>query len=220
MPSTSPWSVWQRPPTAVATGSMRRMVDLHVRERTFLRIHRPSHLNKPVVGMAPTSNGRGYWMVASDGGIFAFGDAAFEGSMGSPHLNRPVVAMAATQDGKGYWLVASTEDLRLRRRSIRRIARVEPAPSPIVNMTPTPDNNGYWLVSKDGTVYGFGDAGHDGSTEGVVVSRHFPDGYARRWLFDLDGRWCRASVRRCEGLRFLGYIGLGHHVWDSRCLAE
>ena len=41
------------------------------------------HINEPIVGMAPTHDGQGYWLVASDGGIFAFGDAAFEGSLGS-----------------------------------------------------------------------------------------------------------------------------------------
>ena len=51
-------------------------------------------LNKPVVGMAPTPNGRGYWLVASDGGIFSFGDAAFYGSTGNITLNKPVVGMA------------------------------------------------------------------------------------------------------------------------------
>ena len=45
--------------------------------------------------------------MASDGGIFAFGDAAFYGSTGAIHLNKPIVGMAATPDGKGYWLVAS-----------------------------------------------------------------------------------------------------------------
>ncbi|MGA3148936.1 MAG: protease pro-enzyme activation domain-containing protein, partial [Acidimicrobiales bacterium] len=49
----------------------------------------------------------GYWLVASDGGIFAFGAAGFYGSTGGTPLNRPVVGMAATPDGKGYWLVAS-----------------------------------------------------------------------------------------------------------------
>ena len=49
----------------------------------------------------------GYWLVARDGGIFAFGDATFLGSMGSSHLNAPVVDMAPTPDGHGYWLVAS-----------------------------------------------------------------------------------------------------------------
>ncbi len=49
----------------------------------------------------------GYWLVASDGGIFAFGDAAFYGSTGGMTLNKPIVGMAATPDGQGYWLVAS-----------------------------------------------------------------------------------------------------------------
>ena len=37
-------------------------------------------LVRPVVGMAAPRTASGYWMVASDGGIFAFGDAAFYGS--------------------------------------------------------------------------------------------------------------------------------------------
>jgi len=57
--------------------------------------------------MAATPDGRGYWMVASDGGVFGFGDAPFFGSPGTVHLNRPIVGMAATPDGRGYWMVAS-----------------------------------------------------------------------------------------------------------------
>ena len=38
------------------------------------------HLNKPIVSMAATPDGGGYWMMASDGGVFAFGDAPFDGS--------------------------------------------------------------------------------------------------------------------------------------------
>ena len=64
-------------------------------------------LNKPVVAMAATPDGRGYWLAASDGGIFAYGDAGFYGSTGGMPLNKPVVAMAATPDGRGYWLAAS-----------------------------------------------------------------------------------------------------------------
>jgi len=45
--------------------------------------------------------------VASDGGIFSFGDAVFHGSTGATPLNAPIVGMAATPDGGGYWLVAS-----------------------------------------------------------------------------------------------------------------
>jgi hypothetical protein len=48
------------------------------------------------VGMAATPSGGGYWLVASDGGIFSFGDARFFGSTGSLVLTRPVVGMAST----------------------------------------------------------------------------------------------------------------------------
>ena len=69
--------------------------------------------------MAATADGGGYWLVASDGGIFAFGDAQFYGSTGSIHLNKPIVGMAATADGGGYWLVASDGGhLHLRRRPV------------------------------------------------------------------------------------------------------
>ena len=54
-----------------------------------------------------TVSGKGYWLVASDGGVFSFGDAVFYGSTGAMHLNKPIVAMSVTPDGKGYWLVAS-----------------------------------------------------------------------------------------------------------------
>jgi hypothetical protein len=57
--------------------------------------------------MAPTPDGAGYWLVASDGGIFAFGDAGFYGSMGAKRLSQPVVGMAVPFGGGGYWLVAS-----------------------------------------------------------------------------------------------------------------
>jgi hypothetical protein len=40
--------------------------------------------------MAETSNGSGYRMVASDGGVFSF-SAPFLGSMGGTVLNAPIV---------------------------------------------------------------------------------------------------------------------------------
>jgi hypothetical protein len=55
--------------------------------------------------MAATPSGRGYWLVARDGGVFSFGDARFFGSVASSPLARPVVAMAASASGQGYWLL-------------------------------------------------------------------------------------------------------------------
>jgi hypothetical protein len=60
-----------------------------------------------VLGMAATASGNGYWLVASDGGIFTFGGATFLGSTGAMRLNQPIVGMAANPSGPGYWLVAS-----------------------------------------------------------------------------------------------------------------
>ncbi|HVX20126.1 MAG TPA: right-handed parallel beta-helix repeat-containing protein [Acidimicrobiales bacterium] len=76
-------------------------------------------LDKPIVGIAgtpyvpgtggapATPGGLGYWLVAADGGVFTFGDAAFYGSTGGLKLKAPVVGGSATPDGKGYWLVAA-----------------------------------------------------------------------------------------------------------------
>jgi hypothetical protein len=64
-------------------------------------------LNAPIVGITATPDGGGYWLVAADGGVFTFGDAAFEGSLGNLTLNAPIVGITATPDGGGYWLVAA-----------------------------------------------------------------------------------------------------------------
>ena len=61
----------------------------------------------PPASPPPVAASSGYWEAASDGGIFAFGDAGFYGSMGAKHLNAPIVGIAATADGLGYWEVAS-----------------------------------------------------------------------------------------------------------------
>ena len=56
--------------------------------------------------MTTAPGGAGYWLVASDGGIFTYGRAGFFGSTGALTLNQPIVNMAATPDGGGYWLLA------------------------------------------------------------------------------------------------------------------
>ncbi|MBF6555344.1 MAG: hypothetical protein IVW52_04130 [Acidimicrobiales bacterium] len=112
-------------------------------------------LNKPIVGMAITADAAGYWMVTSDGGIFAYGDAGFYGSMGGQRLNRPVVGIAATPDGQGYWLVASDGG----------VFAFGDAPffgsmggrhlnKPMVGLAPSP-SGGYWMVASDGGVFSF-----------------------------------------------------------------
>ena len=141
---------------------------------------------------APAGATQGYFLVASDGGIFALGNARFEGSAGSVHLNQPIVGMAATPDGGGYWLVASdggifnygdahfygsTGGMRLN--------------APIVGMAATPDGGGYWLVASDGGIFSFGNAHFYGSTGGMrlnapIVGMAATPG-AGYWLVASDG---------------------------------
>jgi len=52
----------------------------------------------------PDGDGEGYWLVASDGGVFAF-DAPFRGSLGGIRLNQPVTGMV--RFGDGYLMVAA-----------------------------------------------------------------------------------------------------------------
>jgi hypothetical protein len=56
---------------------------------------------------APATSGKGYWLVASDGGIFNYGGAGFYGSTGAESLGTAVVGMASTADGHGYWLASA-----------------------------------------------------------------------------------------------------------------
>ena len=168
-------------------------------------------LNNPVdpaVGMAPTPDGNGYWVVASDGGVFSFGDARFYGSTGSITLNRPVVGMAPTPDGRGYWLVASdggvfsfgnarfygsTGSITLNR--------------PVVGIASTPDGRGYWLVASDGGIFSYGDARFDGSTGNIALNKPVvgmaatPDGRGY-WLVASDG-----GIFSFGDARFFGSTG-------------
>ncbi len=152
-----------------------------------------THLNAPIVGMAPTPDGRGYWLVASDGGIFSFGDAAFHGSMGGTHLNAPIVGMAPTPDGRGYWLVASDGGIFSFGDAVFHGSMGGThLNAPIVGMASTPDGRGYWLVASDGGIFSFGDAVFHGSMGGthlnapIVGMAPTPDGRGY-WLVASDG---------------------------------
>jgi hypothetical protein len=148
-------------------------------------------LASPVVGAGGTPTGKGYWMAGRDGGIFAYGDAQFYGSMGGKKLNAPIISVATTATGKGYWEVAadggifsfgdarfygSTGGMKLN--------------APVVGMAPTPSGNGYWMVASDGGIFSFGDARFYGSTGGLVLNKPV-NGMAA--TADGSGYWLVAS---------------------------
>jgi len=135
----------------------------------------------------------GYWLVASDGGIFSEGGAPFKGSTGGMTLNKPIVGVTATPDGNGYWLVASDGGI-----FNYGDAAFDGSPGglrlnkPIVGMAATPDGKGYWLVASDGGIFNYGDASFYGSAGGLTLNKPVvgmaatPDGKGY-WLVASDG---------------------------------
>ncbi len=123
----------------------------------------------------------GYWLVGSDGGIFTFGQAVFQGSTGSLVLQRPIVGISTMASGQGaspYWLVATDGGVFAFGTgfygSIPGLG-LNPAGSglphslnaPIVGMVHSVTGRGYFLVASDGGVFAFGDAQFAGSCPGI-----------------------------------------------------
>ncbi len=128
--------------------------------------------DRPLVGAA-TAGAAGYWEVASDGGIFSFGDASFDGSMGGTALNAPIVGMAATADGAGYWEVASDGGVfAFGDASFHGSMGGTALDAPIVGMAATTDGAGYWEVASDGGVFAF-NAPFYGSRAGLSTEDRF-----------------------------------------------
>ena len=91
-----------------ATGRSLPMGSLLLRGCRLLRLNRWHAPERADRRHGVTPDGLGYWLVASDGGIFAStAMLATTDLEEARRLNQPIVGMAATPDGKGYWLVAA-----------------------------------------------------------------------------------------------------------------
>ncbi|HTZ07754.1 MAG TPA: hypothetical protein VMB72_01710 [Acidimicrobiales bacterium] len=65
----------------------------------------PTQFGGPVggaVGIAPTADDGGYWLVDAAGDVAALGDATLYGA--PQDLTGPVAGITATPDGRGYWV--------------------------------------------------------------------------------------------------------------------
>ncbi len=148
-------------------------------------------LRSPVVGMASTPTGLGYWLVAADGGVFTYGDAVFAGSTGSLPLRRPIVAIVPTGSGRGYWLVASDGGIfAFGDAPFAGSTAHLPLNRPIVGGAAS--RQGYLTVAADGGVFAFGGAAFLGSAGDLPLRRPVvgmastPSGRGY-WLVAADG---------------------------------
>ncbi|MGH8990316.1 MAG: hypothetical protein ACRDZ7_02175, partial [Acidimicrobiia bacterium] len=122
---------------------------------------------RTIVGMVPTTSGGGYWLAATDGRVFAFGDAlprgatpgqAVVGAVGAVKPAAPIVSIAAHPDGRGYWLLGADGGVfAVGTGFFGSLAGRQPAPE-AVQLRVTATGEGYYLAGGDGAVYVFGDA--------------------------------------------------------------
>jgi len=128
----------------------------------------PHSLNAPIVGMVPSSDGGGYFMVASDGGVFAFGDAHFAGSCpGVGGCAGAAAAVVPDASGNGYWLITKTGNV-----YAFGDAPYHGGPGnqgfPVTSAVRTGDGGGYYVLLADGAVYAYGDAVARGGPVGSI----------------------------------------------------
>jgi hypothetical protein len=119
---------------------------------------KPNSLNAPIVGMVPSHDQGGYFMVASDGGVFAFGDAHFAGSCpGIGGCSGAAVAVMPDASGNGYWLVTSSGNV-YTFGDAPNLGAPGPQSSPITSAVATPNGGGYDILDAIGQVFSYGDA--------------------------------------------------------------
>ncbi|MHB8294787.1 MAG: serine hydrolase [Acidimicrobiales bacterium] len=123
----------------------------------------------PAVGIAATPKPGGYWLAASNGGVFTFGNAPFFGSMGGKALVAPVVGIAADPATGGYWEVASDGGIFAFNAPFFGSMGGKALNAPIVGISAMSNGLGYWLVARDGGIFAFGRAPFFGSMGGKAL---------------------------------------------------
>ena len=116
--------------------------------------------------------GQGYYIFAADGGVFAFGNAQFYGSIPGlvpkVTLNAPIVGGAVTNSERGYWLVAEDGGVfTFGDAQFDGSMGGQKMNSPVVGIEADPDGDGYWLLGADGGIFAF-DAPFYGSASGKI----------------------------------------------------
>ena len=151
--------------------------------------------------------------MASDGGIFAFGDAPFYGSLGGHYarLSRSPPWRLPTSGG-GYWLVdANGQVFTFGDAHFEGQPAYAPGGYRITGMAPPHNANGYWLASANGNVADEGNAAPYGSLIGHTLNAPIVGMAATR---DGDGYWLQGGDGGifCFGdAAFLGSMG-GKHL--------
>ncbi len=115
----------------------------------------------------------GYWMVGSDGAVYAFGQAAHLGNA-TPFLgSAKAVDIEPTPSGNGYWILDSAGHIY----SFGDAVHLGNAPTSglaagetVTSLSATPTGNGYWIFTTRGRVLTIGDAANFGDMSAVPLN--------------------------------------------------
>ncbi|WP_298344505.1 hypothetical protein [Ferrimicrobium sp.] len=109
----------------------------------------PGTSTAPIIGIAATPAGNGYWLVNAHGQVFTRGSAKFYGQV------------AATMPNPGH-------------PGSPLMPGAPMPPASIVGIAATPGGHGYWLVSSTGKVYNFGSAKFYGQVAATMPNPGHP----------------------------------------------
>jgi serine protease len=108
----------------------------------------------------------GYWMLAGDGKVYGFGDAANRGNAAGS-----AVAIAPRLDGGGYWVTDAAGN-------VSPFGTAGPhgghpalhSGETVSTISATPSGNGYWLFTNRGRAFAYGDAPFLGDMSGAALN--------------------------------------------------
>lgn len=117
------------------------------------------------------TNEEGYWCVANDGQVFAFGDARLRGKetdhAGAGGIDADVLAIRSTHTGRGYWLMQKNGRIHVYGDAPwMGDSRATPY-NDYIDMAPNRHSNGYYLLRRNGVVESHGFATNYGSKSWV-----------------------------------------------------
>jgi hypothetical protein len=135
-------------------------------------VYKASSSNVFVLTVNPPPTG--YWVVTSNGYVYAEGGARPMGNFATSPATGQVVGIAATPSGNGYWVVTSrgAVDAFGDAKFYGDLPDLGLPTKDIVAIAPTSDGRGYYLVGADGGFFTFGDAKFHGSLPGIRIHVH------------------------------------------------
>jgi hypothetical protein len=119
----------------------------------------------------PPVRGQGYWMLAADGEVYAFGDADPYPAWPTPIPPGAAIDVEPTPSGRGYWVVNEGGGVRYHGDAAQKGQAGSLRPGEVATaISRTRTGAGYWLFTNQGRVLPFGDAEFFGDMSAIKLN--------------------------------------------------